>query len=203
MSAPEEWIRPLPREGDYSAVSHVRGTLLAAGRDQLRAVGRFAEYERLLPSKARAELDGVLMGSWFPVALAHEHFAAIDGIGLSDADMMKITDQVSRTLNGPVIKTLSSTLRTTGVTPWDIVPFYDQVWRRLFVGGAVGVSKVGPKDGRVIVAGNPLVKYRYHRIGVARHLVAGVEVIVGKRAYVREQRLDVAAGRVDYLMQWV
>jgi hypothetical protein len=198
-----EWVRPLPRESEIVPVRHVRGTLLAASRDQLRAAGRFAAYERLLSPSVRAELDAVMGGTWFPIELAHEHYAAVDRLGISEAETIRLTEDVSRKLSGAFMQTMASMLRTGGLTPWDVVPFYDKVWSRLFIGGAFGVAKVGPKDARVIVVGHPLIKYRYQRIGLSRHLVIGVEFLVAKRAYVRELLIDPVAGRAEFLLQWV
>jgi hypothetical protein len=198
-----EWISPLPPEREIAPVTHVRGTLLAASREQVRAAGRFADYERLLTPAARAELDTTLANAWFSIDLAHVHYTAVDRLGLAEPEAVRMTEEVSRRLSGPFMQTMSSTLRTTGLTPWDIVPFYDKVWRRLFVGGALAVAKVGPKDARMVIAGHPLIKYRYHRIGIATHLVIGVQFLVAKRAYVRELRVDPVAGRADLLLQWV
>jgi hypothetical protein len=198
-----QWVRPLPSPEDVTPVTHVRGTLLAASREQLRAAGHFARYESFLPPQSRPELDAALAGTWLPIDLAHDHYAAVDHLGLTEPEIREMTEEVSRKLSGAFMQTMSSTLRTSGLTPWDVVPFYDKVWRRLFVGGAFGIAKVGPKDARFVIVGHPLVKHRYHRIGLSRHLVIGVQFLVAKRAYVRELRLDVSAGRSDFLLQWV
>jgi hypothetical protein len=198
----DEWISPLPHS--VSLVTHVRGSLLSASRDQLRVAGRYEDYERHLTPQARGDLANALVTAWVPVSLAHEHFGAIDRLGLSDGDVGAMTEEVSKRLNGPFMQTMSSTLRTSGITPWDIFPFYDKVWRRLFVGGALGVAKIGPKDARVLIAGHTLLRHRYHRIGLARHMASGVRFLANKAAtYVSEQRLDGAAGRCEFVLQWV
>jgi hypothetical protein len=198
-----QWVSPLPPADQITPVTHVRGTLLAASREQLRTAGRFAAYDALLSPPARAALDATLVGTWFGIDVAQEHYGAVDRLGISDREVKEMTDDVSRRLSGPFMQTMSSTLRTTGLSPWDVVPFYDKVWRRLFVGGALAVAKVGPKDARIIIAGQPLIQSRFHRLGLSRHLVIGIQFLVGKSAYVRELYLDPAGGRAELLLQWV
>jgi hypothetical protein len=175
---------------------------MATSREQLRASRRFAEYESLLSSPTRSQLDTALTTMWYPLEIAREHYAAIDRLALTEPEIIRMTDEVAEKLSGAFMQTMSSMLRTT-LTPWDILPFYARVWRRLFVGGALAVAKNGPKDAHITIAANPLLKHRYLRIGLSRHLVIGIQFLVAKRAYVRELTVDPVAGRADYLLQWV
>ena len=198
-----EWVTPLPPDRELAPVTHVRGTLLATSRDQVRAAGRFEEYEKHLPSQARVELDAAHVTTWFPIEIAHHHFAALDRVAITESQVKAMTEEVSRKLSGAFMQSVATTLRTSGLDPWSVVPFYSRVWRRLFVGGALAVAKLGPKDARVVIAGQPLIQHRYLRVGLSRHLVIGVEFLLAKRPYVREVALDPGAGRVEYLLQWV
>jgi hypothetical protein len=55
----------------------------------------------------------------------------------------------------------------------------------------------------VVIAGNPLVAYRYHRIGLGAHLATTVRMVVAARVYTRVLFLDETRGRVELLLQWV
>jgi hypothetical protein len=205
MSQPAtgEWVLPLPPAGELLPVTHVHGSLLATSRERLHSVGRLSDYERLLPPPARSLLNGALTTIWLPLEIADDHYSAIDRLGLSEPEITRMADVAAERLSGAFMQTLSSLLRTTGLTPWDIVPFYGKVWRRLFVGGALSIIKEGPKDARITVSAHPLLKHRYHRIALSRHLVIGVQLLVATRAYVRDLGADALAGRGDFLLQWV
>jgi hypothetical protein len=193
----------MPPAGDMTLVSHVRGTLLVASRDQLRASGRFAEYESFLSPGGRAELDDVLVASWQRVALANEHYSAIDQLGFTDTEVAALTSSAAEKLHGIFLSTLSKMIRSSGVTPWSIVPLTGKIWNRLFVGGAIAVAQEGPKDARIVVAGLPLIKSRYLRVGLAQHLATAIRFVVDRRPYVQPQRLDISRGRAEFLLQWV
>jgi hypothetical protein len=193
----------MPAADDMTVVSHVRGTILVASRDQLRASGRFAEYESFLSPEARAALDDVLVASWQRLSLANEHYAAVDQLGFTDAEVAALTSSAAEKLHGIFLSTLSKMIRTSGVTPCWAVPLTGRIWSRLFVGGAVAVAQAGPKDARVVVAGLPLLKSRYLRAGLAQHLATAIGLVVASRPYVQPRRLDLSRGRAEFLIQWV
>jgi hypothetical protein len=193
----------MPAADDMTVVSHVRGTLLVASRDQLRASGRFAEYESFLSREVREELDAVLVASWQRVSLASEHYSAVDQLGFTDTEVAALTASAAEKLHGIFLSTLSKMVRSSGVTPWSVVPLSGKIWNRLFVGGAVAVAQEGPKDARIVVAGLPLIKSRYLRVGLAQHLATAIRFVVASRPYVQPQRLDLSRGRAEFLIQWV
>jgi hypothetical protein len=138
-----------------------------------------------------------------PVDYAQAHFRAIDGVSISDADILAMTSSVAEKIHGVFLSTVSRTIRSSGVTPWSVVPVAAKIWHRFFQGGAIGVRKEGPKDARVVVTGNPLVAFRYHRIGWGAHLATTVRMVAATRVYTRVLDLDEARGRLEVLLQWV
>jgi hypothetical protein len=198
-----EWVRPLPDPKDITVVTQIRGTLLVASRDQLRAVGRFSDYQRQLSGTVSKELDEVLPASWLPIQLAEEHYDAIDRLEMADAEIQSVTAAAARQIQGVLLTTMSKMARAGGLTVWSIVPLTGKVWERLFVGGALGVAREGPKDAVAVVAGHPLIRSRYHRLGFAQHLANAVRFVAGKQAYVRPRQMDALRGRAEFLVQWV
>jgi hypothetical protein len=198
-----EWVRPLPVPNQLTIVSQVRGTLLIASRAQVRASGRFDDYESRLSPPTRKHLEGALASSWLPIDLAEEHFQAIDQLKIPDSEVLALTSAVARQVQGVLLTTLSKMARTGGLTPWAVVPLSGKVWDRLFVGGALGIAREGPKDALVVVAGHPLIRSRYHRLGFGQHLTNAVHFCVGKRAHVRVRHVDLAQARAEFLVQWV
>jgi hypothetical protein len=177
--------------------------LLVSSRQQVRALGWLDRYEALLASDMRDQLARVTSSSWSAVELAKAHFAAIDGLAISDADVLSMTSSVAEKIHGVFLSTVSRAIRASGLTPWSIVPACAKIWPRFFQGGAIGVYKEGSKDARVVVTGNPLVAYRYHRIGWGAHLATTVRKVVAPRVYTRVRHLDESRGRFEVLVQWM
>src|SRR5271165_5507186 len=98
----ETWVRPL--ESKVVPMTHVRGTLLVASREQLRAVGEFDRYDAALADTAKAQLTSLIAASWVPVDLASAHFAAIDRLELPVQVVEKATGAVAAKLQGTVLR---------------------------------------------------------------------------------------------------
>jgi len=79
------WVLPLPPR--VEPVTHARGSLLVASREQLRAGGVFDAYAAALAPAEREALGQVIAASWIPITLAHAHFEAIDSIGVDPAGL--------------------------------------------------------------------------------------------------------------------
>jgi len=194
------WLLRLP--SDVQPVHAVRGTLLAASRAQLRAAGLFDAYADHLSKSVRQELDAFVAASWLPMELAHAHFSAIGALDLDPATIAASTAPVAERLHRVFVSTAFQLLKAGGLTPWAILPTAVKVWDRLFLGGAIGVQQIGPKDGRVVIAGSSLVRHTYHRIGLRMH----VQFVVGlasERAHVREVSCDPDLGTLTLLCRWV
>jgi hypothetical protein len=184
-------------------VTQIRGTLLIASRGQLLASGRFAAYESRLAPATRRDLADVVAASWLPIAIAEEHFRAIDGLDIPEADVLSLTTAAAREVQGVFLSTLSKMARGGGLTPWSVVPLSGRVWERLFIGGALGVAREGPKDAVVVVVGQPLIASRYYLLGLGQHLTNAVRLVAARRAWVRVRHADGARGRAEFLVQWV
>src|SRR5580704_12438920 len=87
--SPGVWVVPLARP--LVRTHMVRGSLLVTSREQLRAAGFFEAYNAHLGEAARRELDGLVAASWLSIELAHDHFTALDAVGLSDSEIFACT----------------------------------------------------------------------------------------------------------------
>jgi len=76
------------------------------------------------------------------------------------------------------------------------------MWNRVFQGGSVGAEELGPKDAHIVFAGNPLVRHRYHRLGLRTHAEFFMN-IVATHATVREVSCDPDRGSLTLLARWV
>jgi hypothetical protein len=195
-----EWVVPLP--ANVEPIKTVRGTLLIASRSQVRAFGAFEAYEKALPEPCRRELEAIVATSWVPVGLVHDHLAAIDSLGIDDDLILQGAMNVANKLHGVFLATLVKTVRGSGVGPLAGTPIIHKIWARVFDGGALGAEQVGPKDLRLAVRGNPLIRHRYHRVAIRTHVKMGVQIF-SRVAHVREGACDPARGSLDLMVSWV
>jgi hypothetical protein len=191
------WLLRMPPRVEL--VSHVRGALLVASREQLRAAGFFAAYAAALEPADREALAQVIAPSWVPVdPLAHAHFAAIDAIGVDLGAVERNTSAVAGKLNGVF---LATALRASGVTPMAGARVLPTAWKRVFRGGAVALLRVGPKESVLVAAGNSLMAHRYHRAGFRMHVQRGLEML-STRAFVREIGYKPQSFELALRLQW-
>lgn len=197
VGAAGTWLVPLPAR--VEAVTHVRGSLLVASREQLRAGGFFEAYAAALAPAQREALGEVIAASWIAIGLAHAHFEAIDSLGVDPAAVERNTRAVANKLNGVF---LATAVRVAGVTPWSGARILPAAWKRVFRGGAIGLQRVGPKEGTVVASGNPLMKHRYHRSGFRVHVQRGLELF-SRRSFVRELSYESDWHELSLRLQWV
>jgi hypothetical protein len=126
----------------------------------------YEAYEAGLSPASRAALRQVIAASWNPIELAHDHFGAIERLGLDTALVEANTGAVASKLHGALVATLARAARISGVTPLAALRMLAQFWHRLFDGGAIGLSQRGPKDIFVFIA--LLVPVPSHRDAQAR-----------------------------------
>ena len=191
---------PLP--GTVVPTRHVRGALLVASRAQLREAGLFAAYVEHLPEAARRELDGVIAASWVPLETAHAHYRAADALGLAEPAIVSCTRGSGEKVHQVFLATTFRLVRTAGLTPWTAAPAASRIWERVFDGGGIGLQKLGPKEGRLVIVAHSLLRHRYHRVGLRAH----TELALGLcclRGYVRETAHDPETGSMTLLLRWV
>jgi hypothetical protein len=195
-----EWVVPLPAA--IEPIRSVRGTLLVTSRSQIRAFGRYDDYERKLRPETRHYLDGLIASSWVPLEIVHDHLAAIDSLDLGEDVILKGATGVATKLHGIFLSTFVRTVRASGVGPLAGAPVIIKIWARIFEGGAIGLQQLGPKDSRLAIRGNVLLRHRYHRIAIRNHYKMGIEVFT-RLAYVREESCDADRGALDLAASWV
>jgi hypothetical protein len=192
-------VRPLPTSGT-TCVNAVRSTLIASSLQAIRERGLFDQYAARLPARYHEHVIQTLAPTWLPIDVAMAHYQAADALELEDVEVLTIGRAVGERIQGSFLGTLIRGAAHAGVTPWTIVGKLDRMWSRVFDGGEISVSKLGPKDGRLSVRGLPLIEIDYFRIGWRGVLAVGVETIA-RKCYVREERHN--AHDLDLLVCWV
>ncbi|HEY1692954.1 MAG TPA: hypothetical protein VGG39_12375 [Polyangiaceae bacterium] len=154
----------------------VRSTLIAASMESLRARGLYDRYAVRLAEAERSELATVVGGAWIPMSLATAHYRACDSLRLCVGEQLDVALKVGMHLHGTFLGAMLRMARTVGVTPWGALAYTDKLYDRLFRGGGIAVTRVGPKDARVDLVGNPLCQMEYFRVGVRGVYQAALEL---------------------------
>jgi hypothetical protein len=174
---------PVARER-VPVATHVRTTVLMGSQASLRMRGHFDRYAALLSPEYRSLLSP--MGpAWLPIAHAVAHYDACRRLELSTAELLSIGRDVESRLQGTFLSTATKLATAAGVTPWTILSRMDEAWGRMFRGSAIACFKVGPKEGRVEIAGWPFAQNPYNRASFRGILAGFVNPFCGT-VYVRD-----------------
>ena len=93
--------------------------------------------------------------------------------------------------------------RSVGLTPWVLLGQFPRLWERLMQGGAVGLTKVGPKDCSVDVRCLGLNDYAYFRAAFCGVVASGIKLGAGKAVSVRAHGTGAYGQRCILKCSWV
>ena len=181
MADQEDIVCPYPAELEkLSALSEVRGTLLASSMQSLRARGLFERYsDRLAPDQRDAVLN-IVAGEWLPTAVALAHYTACDALQLSVDEQIAMGRDVSRRTHETFLGLLVKMARGVGVTPWIVLPKINLLYERVFRGGGTQITRMGPSDAKVEMVGLTLLSIPYFRNALLGMYEAGVSLFASK-----------------------
>jgi hypothetical protein len=188
MAAPreEDFLPfPAPTKAQVPLATQFRSTWLTSSLRALREHRRFDEYMALLPPHHRPAVTDSVAGVWLPIEVAMAHYDACDALHFSPAELFAIGREVHTTAQASVLGTLTKLAVGAGATPWTAMGQYQRLWDRVWVGGGVGVFKLGPKEARVEIVGWPCSRYTYIRHAM-RGVMAGMLELFCTKAYVSE-----------------
>jgi len=163
----------------------VKSTLLTASIEAIKKSGRFEAYAaRLGPSLQREMLFGVA-GVWLPMEIASAHYAAVDSLGFTIAEIVENGRSVGSRLNSTFLGTVIKLAGQAGTTPWLPLGQTGKLFERVFQGGGLQVERLGPKEARIELVGLPILSSAYFRGALCGQVQAGCELFC-KRAYARD-----------------
>jgi hypothetical protein len=194
----------LPPRASIKPVTHVRSTIVMASQERLRQDGLFERYLTELPTAHRANLAQLGAPCWLPLSHGLAHYAACDAMGLSEQAVLAIAQRTAMQAEGTFLGVAANIARGAGVTPWMLARQAPRIWGRAFMGGAIGCTRLGPKELRLDVANWSCAALQYCRWAM-RGLVLGAVKLVSREAYVRELRMSSLTGSHDIALQvsWV
>jgi hypothetical protein len=156
--------------------AELRSTLLTTSLRSLRTHGLLDAYFKLLPTQHHDAVANVVAGVWLPMEIGLAHYRACDALALRQYQIASLSKEVGDRVQGSILGLMVRTAKTSGLTPWAALRNCPLFYERMFTGGAVSVVKLGPKEARVEVVGNPLSSVPYFRQGLRVIATTGVEL---------------------------
>lgn len=199
MRPTERALVPLP--ASPSPVTAVRGTLLGGSLRTMQQLGLREAYFEQLPSQHHEAVMALVPMSWIPTDVAMAHYRAMDALVSDPKEQRASGHFVGERVQRSYLHTLVRALQATGlVTPPRLLERMPTIWGRMFRGGAVSISQVGPKDLRVRTVGLPLFSVPYFREGWEGVWESGLSLVT-RKIYVR--RLGRSDDSLDMTLAWV
>ena len=155
-------------------LSHVRGTLLASSMQSLRSRGLFERYSALLPHSYRDRVLNSVAGEWLSTEIALAHYNTCDALGLSLEEQLGMGHDVSKRTHETFLGLIVKMARGMGVTPWVVFPKINSLYMRIFRGGSIQITRLGPKDAKVQTIGLTPLGITYFRNAYLGMYEAGV-----------------------------
>jgi hypothetical protein len=180
---------------------HIRSTVLISSRAALQAAGRFEAYEAHFSPAQRTELTHAIAGTWLPFELAFAHYSACEALALPESEQIRMGRKTGDRVNGTLLGTIARLARSAGVTPWTLIEQLPRFWSRGFDGGEVQQVRLGPKEARITIAEQPLLRFRYFRYGLAGTAEMQLSPFC-TRAFVRVEGFDARSFATAYRYQW-
>ncbi len=191
-----DFATPLVR---VPTVKAQRSTTLLAEVAVLRDMGYGDAYRSLLAPEGARLLESVA-GTWIEMPLMVAHYDACGRLGLSPAQQVEFGSESARRILGTLLGTAGKLAKSAGASPWTFFENAARFWTRGYEGGGLRVLKLGPKEARVELAGNPLFERPFFRNGFRGYALTLVGLFC-TRGWIREE--PVARGlSAAYRGQW-
>jgi hypothetical protein len=196
---PAEVMVALP--SNLTTVTYVRSTLIQASLESLRIRNLVDRYASLLPEPYHEPIMRTLAPTWMPLDTAMAHYRACEQLDLLDHEQIDIGGDVGRRVQRSSLSTIVRASKAAGVTPWLGLTSIDRLWFRLMQGGGVSVTKIGPKDARIVIDSVPLAEFRYFRNGF-RGLIHAAAELFSNKSYVHTMHAQCSPMRLTYKLSW-
>jgi hypothetical protein len=176
---------PAPTRQQIPLVTRFRSTWLTSSLRALKGRGRLDEYFSYLPAEHHEVVKGCVAGVWLPIEVAVAHYDACDRLLLPPSDVVAIGREVHGYAQATVFSLAVKLATGAGASPWTVFSQFRRLWERVWVGGGVGVIKLGPKEARLEVIGWPCSRSFYCRHAL-RGVVGGMLEMFCTKAYVTD-----------------
>lgn len=184
------------------ATRTVRSTVILGSIATLREAGHYDAWSAALDPAHRDALLQAVAGVWLPLETALAYYGACDSLGLSSDAVARLGGITFGRVQGTLLGTVLRMANGAGVSPWTILPQLQRFWDRAYQGGAVQITRQGPKDAHLAVARCVLVESHYYRHAL-RGLTSSVLSLFCHKVYVQERAGPRPEGTLVLHAQWV
>jgi hypothetical protein len=159
---------------NLGSLDAARGTVFFLDWRWLRAQNLHDGYVAQIRPVLRERLLGVATGDWVPVELLHEHYRALDAMGLTREQAVDCGVSVGEGLHGSMLRTIVKLAGHLGATPWSAIGQAQKLWSRSWRGGGILPIRLGDKSARLEFVRNPATRSAFHRGSVAGAISVGI-----------------------------
>lgn len=182
-------------------VTEFRSAWLHSSLRSLRTHGLLDRYLALLPGKLHDTVLGAPLGVWLPGSISEAHYAACEKLELAVPLQIAIGAEVAERVHGTILSIAVKMAHEVGATPWTVLGQFGKLWGYIWVGGAVGVFKLGPKEARLEVLGWPCSRFTYCKNGILG-VTQGLIQLFCRKVYVREVPRLCTSTSLGYRIAW-
>lgn len=142
----------------------------------LRSRGLFERYSALLSHNYRDRVLNSVAGEWLSTEIALAHYSACDALRLTVEEQIGMGRDVSKRTHETFLGLVVKMARGFGVTPWVVFPKINSLYMRIFRGGGIQITRLGPKDAKVQTVGLTPLGITYFRNAYLGMYEAGVSM---------------------------
>jgi hypothetical protein len=199
----EEQLVPFPggSRSHVSPTTQFRSTWLSTSLRSLRSRELLDAYLAHLPAKHHDAVLNAVVGVWLPIDVGVAHYAACDALHLPNAEIVAIGREATTQVHGTVLATFVRLAKGAGANPWTVLTRLQDLWARIWVGGGVCVTKLGPKEARIEIASWPCAESNYCRVAM-RGVIPAITDLFCQKSYANEIAPLMTRTSLAYLISW-
>jgi hypothetical protein len=153
----------IPHDPAAGPLTAVRNVLVQASLSQLKVLGHYERYTKLIEPHLLEQLLSSLAPGWIPLDLVLAHYEACEKLALGRDDFDAMGEAVGDRVQDTMLISPAKKERDVDFDLWQGIHALQRVWPRVFKGGSVQIVKVGPKAMLVEELGFVLNRYQYYR----------------------------------------
>ena len=198
-----EVLEPFAHDAAHrKETSAFRSTWLASSLRTLRQRELVEKYRTYLAPKYHPTILESVALQWLPIDVAVAHYGAMDRLCLPTATAFAMGNEIQSHAQSLVAQVAVRMSREVGVTPWTIFGQVRKLWDRTWRGGDLQVSKMGPKEAEVDIAGWTVASSTYVRHSM-RGVLEGIAAPFCTRVYARELPERSGGTSLAFRIAWV
>jgi hypothetical protein len=192
-----------PHDRTRGPVTAVRNVLLQTSLDELKGQGHYDRYVQMIAPEALEALQAHLAPGWVPIEIAHAHYAACERLGLSNAQAGRLGRNIGDRVQQTLFVSRAKSARDPDFDLWKVTPSMHRIWARIYQGGSVQVTRLGPRELSLEQAGFVLNRYAYYREAQVRAIATAYTAVGTRFSRFEISRYDTERDELEFHMAWL